>query len=256
MKTRVRYAPVIPVVRGFVCCMGFLFGCCLTVIITVLFLPAREFWPSTYEDRQQYIKDITLKNNFSYHSELSRFNLAQVDSNNTYETEGDYLNQKARLLCYSIEQEADDETHAAIVVSTWARYCDRMIMFYTSPRFTNKIKSVYIEIAVIKLVYIDPSNSTIGTLIKELSKEADSYNWFVYVPPKVYLLPNNLKYYLVASKIDPKSVAFSGRPDIGLFFGDWSVSVRSPLAISTGAILYANKVHPANSCFKDNIQGN
>lgn len=232
--------------------LGFLFGCCITVIITLLFIPAREFWPSIYEDRLSYTRQLTLHDNFTFLPSLLRLN--QTVQNKTYITESDYLKKKAAILCYSIEQEADDEAHARLILDTWAQHCDKTIMFYTSPRFYEKLKPKYKESSTIQIVYIDPSNSTIQSLFGVLEKHMKSYQWFAYVPSKVFLMPDNLRYYLVSSKLDPRTVVFAGRPDISRLTGTWAVSLKSPLLMSVGAVSEAMNKRDSN-CLSENIQG-
>lgn len=234
--------------------LGFLFGCCITVIIALIFIPANEFWPSTYENRLYYVEELTVKYKFIYRSAFSTFNKSASRVNRTFESEEDHLRLRAKMLCYSVEQEADDETHASLILATWAQHCDKTIMFYTSPRLLDKLHPLHLRTTPIELVYVDPSNSTIGTLVRELSKHTNTYKWFTYVPSKVFLIPNNLKYYLVASQIDPKNVTFSGKPLTGKLFGTWAVSDQSPLAMTAGAINLTAKINDPG-CFSENIQG-
>lgn len=213
-------------------------------------MPASQFWPSVYENRLFYLQALESEN-FTYLSAVFLYN-SSLKHTLTYDTESRYLATKARILCYSIEQEADDETHASLILATWAEHCDRTIMFYTSPRLLDKLMPSTKSSERIDLVYVDPSNSTIGALLAVLQKHLTTYSWFIYVPSKVFLLPDNLKYHLAASTIDPQTVAFLGKPKIDRLFGTWRVSDTSPLAMSARAISVATSTP---SCNYDSIQG-
>lgn len=234
--------------------LGFIFGSCITIIITLLFIPAREFWPSSYEDRVGYIREITRNHGFNFVPTLKRLNKTVPDE--SFLTEGDYLKERAAILCYSIEQEADNEKHAQMILDTWGKHCNHMIMFHTNVRFMETLHPKYKppHSKSVELVYIGSSNSTIRSLFSTLHKHLDKYHWFTYVPPKVYLMPDNLRYFLVSSRLNPKDVTFSGRPDISKLTGTWAVSMKSPLTMSKGAIAAAMDTND-ESCLNDYIQG-
>lgn len=241
------YIPVIGI-------LGFIFGCCITVIIAIICLPSNHYWPSVYEDRSHYLHDVVFNNNFTYRSALFLYQNSFSSTNKTYKTEEQYLTLKANMLCYSIERETDDEDHARMIISTWARHCDKFVMFYTSRSLLDKLKPQYLNSEQTRLIYVDSRNSTIGTLLRTLQLYIPEYHWFTYVPAKVFLIPNNLKYFLLATKMDHKRVAFLGKPDIGRLFATWQISEESPLAISSRAILTALKTD-STSCFQDDIEG-
>jgi len=238
--------------------LGFGFGCCLAVIIAILFIPANNFWPSTNENRLVYLQDLIVKYHFSYLESLQmyKWHMNSQVRNISYETEIDYLRRRVRILCYCIEEEADDETHASLMVTTWGMHCDKTIMFYSSSNLISKIHPRYIRQGVLDLVYVDYTNSTMTTLLDILKSHVHSYEYFTYVPPYVFLIPDNLRYYLLSSKIDPDSIAFSGRPDFDKLFGSWSISESSPLAISRGAVVFAlNSDNTKSFCHRESIQG-
>ena len=240
---------------SFICALGFVFGCCLTVIFFILLLPADNFfWPSVYENRLNYLKDAILTDSYIYRSGLYMYQNSLLNVSRQYDREEVYLSKKAAMLCYSVEQEADDETHASLIITTWAQHCDKTIMFYTSSDLLKKLHPRFIHSDKISLVYVNSHNSTIGTLMNTLKVYIPNYNWFVYVPAKVFLLPDNLKYYLAASDVQPDHVAFLGKPYVGKLFGSWEVSDSSPIAMSMQAIKAALNL-ASSSCNGDNIQG-
>lgn len=235
--------------------LGFVFGSCITIIITLIFIPASEFWPSSYEDRVVYTREIMLNYNFSFLPTLLRLNKTAT-TNKTFVIEEEYLRQRASILCYSIEEEMDDLKHARLILDTWSAHCDHMIMFYTNYRFMETLHPKYKppHKSTVELVYLSSHNSTIKSLFSVLQKHLQTYQWFTYVPPKVFLIPNNLRYFLVSSKLNSKEITFSGKPDISRLTGTWAVSMKSPLTMSNGAITKAMNKNDA-SCLNDYIQG-
>ncbi|XP_067935333.1 uncharacterized protein [Watersipora subatra] len=230
--------------------LGFLFGCCITVIFALLVIPSEKTWPSIYEDRLGYLQELVMTYNYTFRSGRYMYDSSAADR--AYDTEEDYLTRRAKMLCYSIGAEADDATHISVIIRTWTQHCDLTLIFHDDLLSLQKSLPQELFANKIKLIYVNSGNSTIGVLLKTLNAYLREYSWFTYVPSRVFLLPNNLKYFLLSANADPHQAIFVGKPHVGKLFGYWEVSEESPLAISVQAVSVASNT--ASSCFSDDIQ--
>lgn len=235
-----------------------IFGCVIGVfiatILKVMLIPAtRDYWPSYMENRNLYMQALLKDANYSYRSEKDLYRLSQ--SAEDFRDEAEYLSLHVRLLCYSVDIDSENAEHMNLILRTWAKYCEKTVMFYNNHNTEEEIKKDIKVGGNVELVYYElGKNHTMSAFLDFVKPIVSQFDWFVYVPADVYLIPDNLRYYIKATESGHRTVEFLGRPDIAKLSGLWSLSDDSPLVVSRGAILQASRNLDSN-CLYDSLSG-
>lgn len=236
-------------------------GCILGVFITMtlkfICMPSsHNHWPSYVENPQYYMENMWKDAGYTYRNGKDLYNLSLHGKK--FEDEATFLRSHVQLLCYSVDIEMDDIKHIIVILQTWARYCDSMLLFYSNPEVIAQLnKSGTNLVDSVKLVfYVTGKNDTIKSLLEYTKPMLSGFDWVVYVPANVYLIPGNLRYYIQATAElnDHQRLTFLGKPHVAKLTGTWSLSDESPLVISRAAIVHAFK-HLDSNCFHDNLSG-
>jgi len=174
-----------PLIAGFFC------GILLFLFIEIAILPrVVHYWPAVTEKRCEYEGRI-FSQNFSYRSLLEQYR-----SGAHYLNEHEFLLSQTAILCYLSDQEVEDAMHLRYILTTWAELCDKTILFYQSSSLLTELKKQLRrkELADnIIGVYVTGRNNTMLSAINLFRRYRRRYQWVVYVPGYVFLIPDNLR---------------------------------------------------------------
>lgn len=231
--------------------LGFVVGCLLSLTLKYFVLPhIGKPWPSLYEDLTGYYSKLTTAEGYGYVSGRDRF--FKHDSEGLDEEW--FINRRVKILCFSVDMDVSKPEHVLYIIKSWAQYCDKTYIFVSHAKVFELIRMKNIKPAsTIELIRIDSSNSTFPTAINRFISEKDTYSWVVYVPSYVFLIAQNLKYFLIACNADPQLTVFIGKPYVSSLSGQWSLSDRSPLVISLGAL--KKIAQDTDSCLNYRLDG-
>lgn len=232
---------------------GCIIGVCIAALLKIMLIPAsRNSWPSYVESRYWYLRALTKSKepNYSYKSEKHLYL-----SGSNFEDEADFLSAHVRLLCYAVDVDSENTEQMNFILLSWARHCERTLLFYSNHADEDRIKKDVNFEKTVELVYYDSDkNATMTHLLNFLKPLISQFDWFVYVPADVYLIPSNLRYFIKATEKNHREMEFLGRPNIAKLSGLWSLSDDSPLVISRKAILQASS-KPHSNCLRDSMNG-
>lgn len=214
--------------------LGFATGCLMSVTLKYLVLPhVNRTWPSLHEDLIGYYGKLTKMENYDF---VPGKHLLLNNSTDILGEEW-FINRQVKIICFSVGMDISNPEHVVYIITSWARYCDKTYIFVAQRKVFELIRQKNIKPASnIQLLYIDSTNSTFRTAVNTFVKGQEAYSWVVYVPSYVFLIAENLKYFLISCNADPQVTVFIGKPHVARLTGQWSLSDRSPLIISQGAL--------------------
>jgi len=166
---------------------GFFGGMLISGLLKALLLPTTFINPSSTEQRRAYLTDLQTTG-FRFRSLLNQY---QSDVNEDV-SEQEYLQTHSLIACFFSDADTSNANNIKYIIKSWAQRCDRTFMIYTQPQLLKDLEKVLTSSHNVVPVYVDSHNNTMRAFLEFVSQSIQ-FQWIIYVPKQVFLIPDNLR---------------------------------------------------------------